>query len=170
MRFSITIILAATAATAVAKPLFQHTTYSLQARNGTNTTKPLVTSVSTRVLLTDIWLTFGQEALIAEIETAALFAKAEELEAIAYATPKRNRAIGTLGHNNTVAWIVEHLSKLTDYYTFTTQGFPQDKSTKSELLLNDVPLEAFAMVDAPGGSVTAPLYNVPELACNVVCF
>lgn len=107
--------------------------------------------------------------MIAGIEVAALFAKAEELQAIADATPKKNRAISTLGHNNTVAWLVEYLEGMSDYYKYEKQGFVQKAISKNELTINDVPLEAFGMLDAPAGDVSGPLYNVPNLACNEVC-
>jgi len=105
-----------------------------------------------------------------KIKTKELFKKAEILEKIAYSTPDRNRAIGTLGHNKTVDYLVKYLSskEMSKYYTFYKQGFPLPKSDKSSLTLNGVTVAAFAMVDAPGAKLSAPLTLVPNLACNVV--
>jgi len=49
------------------------------------------------------------EALQASIQTENLLAKAQHLEDIAYATPGRNRGMGSLGHNETVAYLVEYV-------------------------------------------------------------
>lgn len=113
----------------------------------------------------------SSKALIAKISTNELFKKAKILEDIAYATPDRNRAIGTLGHNHTVDYLEAYFStpKMSAYYDFYKQGFPLPKADKSILLLNDISMEAFAMVDAPSGKLTAPLVLVPNLACNTVC-
>ncbi|KAK5676587.1 Leucyl aminopeptidase yscIV [Elasticomyces elasticus] len=107
------------------------------------------------------------EALQASILAENLLAKSQDLEDIAYATIGRNRVMGSLGHNNTVAYLVETLEALGDYYTVTTQPFvglyaEGDGTFTVDGL--DQGAEYFSY--SPGGNVTAPIIAVSNLGCN----
>ncbi|KAI9048281.1 hypothetical protein LZ554_008076 [Drepanopeziza brunnea f. sp. 'monogermtubi'] len=116
--------------------------------------KPLVESNKLRRLMT----------------RSALLAKAKTLEGIAYATPGRNRIIGSPGHENTVAWITGILDQYKDYYTYYLQPFGLSVGAGATLSLGGVSTEAFAVDLAPAGNVSAPVVVVADLACELANF
>ncbi|CAG8952140.1 hypothetical protein HYFRA_00000878 [Hymenoscyphus fraxineus] len=95
-----------------------------------------------------------------------LLKKAQHLEDIAYATPSRNRVIGSEGHDNTVAWIKETIEKYPDYYTVSLQPFELSVGLNASLTIEGVTMEVFAVTIAPGGDVSGPLVYVPNLGCE----
>ncbi len=97
-----------------------------------------------------------------------LLAKAKHLEGIAYATPGRNRLIGTPGHEGTVAWITSILDQYPDYYTYYLQPFELSVGAGANLTIGGVVTEAFAVDLAPSGTVSAPVVAVANLACDLV--
>ncbi|KAK3075991.1 hypothetical protein LTR53_000168 [Teratosphaeriaceae sp. CCFEE 6253] len=106
-------------------------------------------------------------ALQSSITAENLLAKAQDLEDIAYATPGRNRVMGSAGHNGTVAYLVESLSALGDYYNVTVQPFiALYAEGEGTLAVDGVDQGAIYFEYSPGGNVTAPLVAVSNLGCN----
>lgn len=107
-------------------------------------------------------------ALRDSISVENLLAKAQDLEDIAYATPGRNRVMGSEGHNNTVAYLVESLEALGDYYTVTTQPFMALYAEGDATLFVDGMDQGGVYFEySPGGNVTAPFVAVANLGCEV---
>ncbi|OQN95646.1 hypothetical protein B0A48_18245 [Cryoendolithus antarcticus] len=110
-------------------------------------------------------------ALQASILQSNLADKSQDLEDIAYATLGRNRVMGSEGHNNTVAYLVESIEALGDYYTVHAQPFiALYSATAGNLTVNDVLAETATYEYSPGGSITAELVTVANLGCNVTDF
>ena len=133
--------------------------------------KPFVESVS-RFSISDeipVVAESEQNKLRRVILRSELLAKAKHLEGLAYATPQRNRLIGTPGHEATVAWIKETIEKFPDYYTVSLQPFDLAVGAGANLTVNRTPLEAYAVDLAPAGVISAPLIVIPNLACEPVC-
>jgi hypothetical protein len=126
-----------------------------------------------------------QQALIDSLHIDNLFKRAEKLQEIAYATPGKNRAIGTPGHEATVEYIKSQLD--TSYYDVTLQPVELSIGDSATLKVNNATVEvrgsqvptihetytdfvhqAFATTLAPGGNVTGPLVVVPNLGCEEV--
>ncbi|KAH7364791.1 putative leucine aminopeptidase 2 [Rhexocercosporidium sp. MPI-PUGE-AT-0058] len=101
---------------------------------------------------------------------SALLAKANKLQEIAYATPGRNRLIGTAGHEGTVAWITSVLDQYPDYYTYYLQPLSLSVGAGANLTIGGVVTEAFAVDLAPAGTVSAPVVSVANLACDLTDF
>lgn len=97
-----------------------------------------------------------------------LYAKAEHLQEIAYATEGKNRVIGSKGHDDTVAWIKETLHQFPDYYTVHLQPVPLLVGVSANLTANNKTIEAFPTTLAPQGDVTGPLVAIPNLGCEEV--
>jgi hypothetical protein len=102
------------------------------------------------------------------IQRSNLHAKAQHLQDIAYATPGRNRLIGTKGHNDTINWIHDTIAQFPDYYTLKLQPFNILMGKSALLTIDAVSLEAFAVILAPAGTAKAPLVHVPNLGCAAV--
>ena len=98
-----------------------------------------------------------------------LLKKAKVLEGLAYATPQRNRVIGSPGHNATVNWIKSTIEKYPEYYTVSLQPFDLSLGVSANLTLNGTPLEVFATDLSPAGDVTGEVVVVSNLACEPVC-
>ncbi len=91
------------------------------------------------------------------------------LEDIAYASPERNRAFGSEGHNNTVKAIEEELKALGDYYDITLQQFEALYSEgNASFSANGVDQQGSLLTFSPTGQVDAPLAAVANLGCNAV--
>jgi hypothetical protein len=117
-------------------------------------------------------LIFEQWALQRTIKTSALLSGAKTLERFAYATPGRNRLMGTKGHNDTVNWLYNELTALGDYYNVTLQpweGRVQINGSAS-FVANGVNQPALVGGYSPSttGTITAPVINVANLGCNPV--
>lgn len=97
-----------------------------------------------------------------------LYAKAEHLQEIAYATEGRNRVIGSKGHEDTVAWIKETLDQFPDFYTVQLQPVPLLVGVSANLTANNKTIEAFPTTLAPEGDVSGPLVAIPNLGCEEV--
>lgn len=97
-----------------------------------------------------------------------MYAKAEQLQSIAYNTPGKNRVIGSQGHQDTVNWIKSHIEKHPDYYTIELQAVPLSLGESANLTVNGVPTEVYAVDLAPAGHVSGDLVNVPNLGCEEV--
>ncbi|KAK4221875.1 hypothetical protein QBC38DRAFT_491150 [Podospora fimiseda] len=81
-----------------------------------------------------------------------------------------NRAFGSGGHNATVDYIYNTLSKL-NYYTVTKQPFTEIFSQGTATLsIDGQALEAQIMTYTPGGDVEAELVAVPNLGCELSDF
>ncbi|PVH79074.1 putative leucine aminopeptidase 2 [Cadophora sp. DSE1049] len=118
-------------------------------------TKPLVESNKLRRVMT----------------RSALLAKANKLQEIAYASPGRNRLIGTAGHEGTVAWITSILDQYPDYYTYYLQPLALSVGAGANLTLGGVVVpDTFAVDLAPSGTVSAPVVSVANLACDLADF
>ncbi|OAL43195.1 Zn-dependent exopeptidase [Pyrenochaeta sp. DS3sAY3a] len=110
------------------------------------------------------------QSLIDTLDVDNLFAKAEILQDIAYASKGKNRVIGSEGHENTVAYIKETLEQFPDYYKVETQAVPLNIGYNATLTANNKTIEAFAVTLAPGGNVTGPLVAIPNLGCEEADF
>ncbi|KAH5291607.1 peptide hydrolase [Parastagonospora nodorum] len=97
-----------------------------------------------------------------------LFAKAEILQSIAYATEGKNRVIGSPGHEATVKWIQDHLD--TSYYDVSLQGVELSIGVNATLTANNKTIEAFATTLAPNGNATGSLVAIPNLGCEEADF
>lgn len=98
-----------------------------------------------------------------------LLKKAQHLEDLAYATPQRNRVIGSPGHNATVNWIVDILKQYPDYYTYELQPFDLRLGVSANLTINGAVLESFAVdLSTEGTDVTGEIVVVPNFACDAV--
>jgi hypothetical protein len=104
--------------------------------------------------------------LIDTLHIDNLFKRAEKLQEIAYATPGKNRPIGSPGHEATVAYIQSQLD--TNYYDVSLQGVELSIGTEATLKANNVTIPAFATTLAPGGNVTGSLVTIPNLGCEEV--
>jgi hypothetical protein len=107
-----------------------------------------------------------QKALIDTLKIDNLFAKAEILQEIAYSTPGKNRVIGSLGHEKTVAYIKSQLD--TNYYDVSLQGVELSVGINATLTANNKTIEAYASTLAPAGKATGPLVAIPNLGCEEV--
>lgn len=106
-------------------------------------------------------------ALQAAIDVENLRVKAQDLEDIAYATPDRNRVIGSEGHNNTVTYLVESIEALGDYWTVYRQPFTALYSNvEGELTVDGVTIVPSLFEYSPGGTVTAELVPVADIGCE----
>ena len=97
-----------------------------------------------------------------------MYAKAEHLQDIAYATEGKNRVIGSKGHEDTVAWIKETLDQFPDYYTVHLQPVPLLDGVSANLTANNKTIEAIPTTLTPQGDVTGPFVAVPNLGCEEV--
>jgi hypothetical protein len=109
-----------------------------------------------------------QKSIRALISPNALLAKAKKLQAIAYATPGRNRCIGTPGHNATVNYIKDIIASFRHYYTYELQPFQLYVGESANLTTNGASIEVFGVTLSPSGSVTAPLVSVANVGCEAV--
>lgn len=68
------------------------------------------------------------------------------MQKIANDSPYKNRAIGTVGHNNTVKYLTDYLSskEMSKYYTFYKQGFPISIADLTNVAVNGEIIEAYA--------------------------
>ena len=94
--------------------------------------------------------------------------KAEQLQAIAYATPGKNRAVFTPGHKATTDWIYNQFLALSDYYTVKYHEF-EVFTAAATVSFDSTVLNGAAAALAPEGEVTGELINVPNLGCDAVC-
>jgi len=94
--------------------------------------------------------------------------KGEELQAIAYATPDRNRAIYTPGHERTIEWIYNQMKALGDYYDVYFHEFQLAQPYGNFTTSDGASTNAIALTFSPLGSVTAPVVYVPNLGCAEV--
>ena len=113
-----------------------------------------------------------QEDLQGDIRQDALLEQAEALQDIAYDTPKRNRFLGTQGHNDTVKWIYNQLTSpsLDGYYNVTLQpwiGRVQLNGTGS-LKLNGVNTDIVLPDYSPTGNASGVVVVVKGLGCDPV--
>ncbi|KAL3417278.1 peptidase family M28 [Phlyctema vagabunda] len=93
-----------------------------------------------------------------------LLKKANTLEGFAYATPARNRVIGSPGHAATIKWLVDTVTAL-DYYDVTTQAFTVPQGNSS-FVAGGTTYESLLMTFSPAGSPDAPLVAVANLGCD----
>jgi len=108
------------------------------------------------------------KSLIDTLKIDNLFAKAEILQEIAYSTPGKNRVIGSLGHEKTVAYIKSQLD--TNYYDVSLQGVELSVGINATLTANNKTIEAYASTLAPAGNATGPLVAIPNLGCEEADF
>lgn len=100
------------------------------------------------------------------IKTSALVANGQKLQDFAYATPGRNRYIGTAGHNSTVNYLVDTLAA-TKFYDNTVQPFQVSNAT-ANLSINGVVYEVAPMTFTSAGDLLASLELVANLGCDAV--
>lgn len=108
------------------------------------------------------------KALIDTLDIDNLYAKAEILQAIAYATEGKNRVIGSPGHEATVEYIQSQLD--TEYYDVTLQGVELSVGVNATLTANNKTIEAYTTTLAPAGDATGPLVAIPNLGCEEADF
>jgi hypothetical protein len=108
--------------------------------------------------------------LQASITSEALLAHSQKLEDFAYATPQRNRLIGTKGHNDTIQYLYDTLSSLNGYYKVELQPFTTLVQTNGtfNFSANGVEQSVGAMEFSPSGNITAPLVVVANRGCDPV--
>lgn len=97
-----------------------------------------------------------------------LKAKAQQLEALAYATPQRNRIIGSPGHNATINWIVDAIKKYPEYYTYSLQPFDLRLGVAGNLTLDGVKTEAYTTDLSAQGTAEGEVVVIKNLACDLV--
>lgn len=97
-----------------------------------------------------------------------MYKKAEIIQDFAYRSATKNRVIGSVGHQDTVDYIVKQIKKYPDYYTVETQGVPLSLGRNATLTADGKAIEAYAVDLAPAGSVSGDLVNVPNLGCEEV--
>lgn len=93
-------------------------------------------------------------------------AKAQRLEALAYATAEGSRAVGSHGLDTSLQYVLDTLHAL-DYYHVTTQSFSIPMASSS-LSVNGTAYESSAFTYSPAGYIVAPLASVANLGCNAV--
>ena len=96
-----------------------------------------------------------------------LLAKAEKLQSFAYATPDRNRLIGTPGHQATIDWLAKTVND-TGYYDVTVQPFLTPDPNNADLTVDGTTYKASAMDGSPEGTFGGPLAVVANLGCEAV--
>lgn len=97
-----------------------------------------------------------------------LLKKGRILQDFAYATPGRNRLIGTPGHQSTVDYLVNTLKAL-DYYDVSTQAFNVSTSA-GNVTIDGKPLESQPMTGTPAGTPSAPIVLVANVGCDAADF
>jgi hypothetical protein len=113
-------------------------------------------------------LTSAQEKLLKTLKIKELLKKAHILEDIAYASPEKNRVIGSEGHQATVDYIHGQIAKFPKYYTVELQPVPLVVGVSANLTANNKTIEVYPTTLAPGGNVTGPLVAIPNLGCDEV--
>lgn len=107
------------------------------------------------------------KALQEAINVDNLLAKAQDLEDIAYATPDRNRVMGSEGHNNTVTYLVEAIEALGDSWTVYRQPFTALYSNvQGEITVDGTTYDPTFFEYSPGGDITADVVPVDALGCE----
>ncbi|KAF2810845.1 peptidase [Mytilinidion resinicola] len=103
-----------------------------------------------------------------DIKEAALLKGAKSLESFAYAHPERNRLMGGLGHNDTVAYLIKELTSLNDYYTVERQEWSSlvQISAEANLTINGTAYAPGIMEYSASGDVTALLVVVSNFGCE----
>lgn len=109
-----------------------------------------------------------QKSLGAALHIEPLLAKANILQDIAYSTPRKNRAIGTPGHNATVNYLKDTIASFPDYYTVELQAFDISVAESANLTVNGVSIEVFGVTISPEGTVSGPLAVVANKGCEAV--
>lgn len=98
-------------------------------------------------------------------------AHTQALEDISYATPDRNRFVGSLGHNNTVQYIVDQLEALDGYYNVELQPFNTTLQVDSAVTfvstIGNFTSEAFTYSSSVSLTDTA-IVPVSNLGCSAV--
>ncbi|KAF2432218.1 Zn-dependent exopeptidase [Tothia fuscella] len=120
--------------------------------------KPLVTS----------------RTLQSTIKLQPLLTHAKALEQLAYASPLKNRLMGTKGHNDTVTYLYNQLTSpaLGGYYNVTIQpwqGVVQVSGVGSFSTNNAIKNVTVAQF-SPSGNVTSTIVAVSNLGCNATDF
>ncbi|OJD28614.1 aminopeptidase y [Diplodia corticola] len=107
------------------------------------------------------------DALQNDIDSAALLAHAENLQAIAYQTTGRNRVFGSEGHNFTTKYLYDLIAELDEYYDVQYQPFVETFSGgDATFTINGEDQGAALMTYAPNGQVEAPVVAVSNLGCE----
>lgn len=99
-----------------------------------------------------------------------MLAGSQALEDIAYATPARNRVMGSAGHNETVKYLVQELEALGGYYKIELQEFWNwvQISADFNLTVDGESVDAGVFDFSASGNVTAPIVVVDNLGCEPV--
>ncbi|KAF2491679.1 Zn-dependent exopeptidase [Lophium mytilinum] len=103
-----------------------------------------------------------------DIREKNLLKGAKTLESFAYAHPERNRLMGGLGHNDTVAYLIKELTSLDDYYTVERQEWSSlvQISAEGNLTIDGTKYAASIMEYSASGEVTAPLVSISNKGCE----
>lgn len=112
-------------------------------------------------------LKFVKNQLRRVLLRSEILKKAEQLQAIAYASPQRNRAVFTPGHKATTDWIFAQFQALSDYYTVKYHEFTTSTSIAGVTIPGSYFLGTGA-VFGPLGKVTAEVVAIPNLGCDAV--
>ncbi|KAK3898310.1 hypothetical protein C8A05DRAFT_47326 [Staphylotrichum tortipilum] len=103
------------------------------------------------------------------IKSKDLLAGSQKLQDIADAHGG-NRAFGSRGHNATVDFLYESLTKL-NYYDVVKQPFTEIYAeANATLTVDGAAIDASAMTYTPGGEATKPLIAVANQGCDVADF
>lgn len=105
------------------------------------------------------------DALRALISADALMAKAQILEDHAYATPARNRFVGTPGLETSLQWVYDTLSAL-DYYDITKQPFTVNTGGSASLSVAGKTYAAAVFDGSPNGEADGNVVRVANLGCD----
>ncbi|KAI9698610.1 MAG: hypothetical protein M1820_007409 [Bogoriella megaspora] len=108
-------------------------------------------------------------ALQDTITIDALIGGEQALEDFAYATPERNRLVGSTAHNDTINYLFEQLSSLGDYYNVTLQPWSTltQTSGSANFSANGADQNATVFEYSQSGAPTAPLVAVANFGCDL---
>ncbi|TLD08754.1 uncharacterized protein PgNI_07984 [Pyricularia grisea] len=103
------------------------------------------------------------------ITADALMAKAKVLEDCAYATPARNRFVGTTGLDTSLQWVYDTLTAL-DYYDVKKQKFTVNRGGSASFSVAGKTYTTATFDGSPAGEADGKLVPVANLGCSATDF
>jgi Zn-dependent M28 family amino/carboxypeptidase len=121
-----------------------------------------------RCKLEKVKLPANSKLMQAAVTKKNLLKGAQKLQDIAYATEGRNRVMGSVGHNNTVKYLVDTLNSLGGFYKVETQKFQSlvMANGTGSLTVNNAVVDTELFEYSPSGQVTADLVVVNNFGCD----
>ncbi|KAI6372558.1 hypothetical protein MCOR25_003716 [Pyricularia grisea] len=103
------------------------------------------------------------------ITADALMAKAKVFEDCAYATPARNRFVGTTGLDTSLQWVYDTLTAL-DYYDVKKQKFTVNRGGSASFSVAGKTYTTATFDGSPAGEADGKLVPVANLGCSATDF